>query len=275
MKNEWQDNPIGVFDSGVGGLTVLKELIGAVPFENVIYFGDTARVPYGTKSRESVIKYSGEIVEFLVDKKVKLILAACNTVSSLALPVIRKAARVPVIGVLEPGARCAVKLSKTGKIGVIGTTATINSCAYEKALRKYCPGISVVSQACPLFVPLIEEGWTDKKITREIVKEYLAPFVNSEVDTVILGCTHYPLIKKIIKQELGSGVQIVDSATAVAMEVGTVLKKQGLERKSSEPGYRKFYVSDAPAKFKKLGGLFMGMEIVRVEKVAIDDWCKK
>ena len=205
MKKDLRNNPIGVFDSGVGGLTVVRELVKALPSEDVLYFGDTARVPYGTKSKQSVVKFSGEIVDFLIKKNVKMILVACNTASAVALESLRKKTKIPVIGVIDSGAFAAVSASKNKRIGVIGTTATVKSCAYKTAVGRYFKNAAVVQKACPLFVPLVEEGWVKKRITEDIAREYLAHLKKTGCDTVILGCTHYPLIKNVIKKNSRQG----------------------------------------------------------------------
>lgn len=284
MINDLQNNPIGVFDSGVGGLTVVKELIKILPHENIIYFGDTARVPYGTKSKDTVIKFSGEIVHFLTGKNVKLILVACNTASAVALDTLRKkvnphtnklsigaGVKVPVIGVIESGAVSAVSNSKNRKIGVIGTEATIKSKAYEKSIKKIAGNYKIVNCACPLFVPLAEEGWTGKKISRTIAGEYLKYIKKSGIDTLILGCTHYPLLKKVIGKVLGKNIKLIDSAAAIAKKVKNILENKKMLNRSAHIGYKRFFVSDAPEKFKKLGRIFLGKKILTVSKVNIEE----
>jgi len=270
MNRNSSNDPIGVFDSGVGGLTVVRELIRALPYENIVYFGDTARVPYGTKSRQSVVKFSCEIVDFLLKKNVKLILVACNTASAVALDSLRKKTRIPVVGVIGSGAAAAVAASRNGRIGVIGTTATVKSGAYKEAIGRRSGKASVVQRACPLFVPLVEEGWLGKKITEDIAFEYLKPLKKTGCDTVILGCTHYPLIKNVIAKQLGGGITLVDSATEVAKKVEAILSEKGLLKKDGRHGEKHFYVSDAPEKFRKLGKIFLGKEIAGVAKVDIE-----
>ncbi|MEW6556456.1 MAG: glutamate racemase [Elusimicrobiota bacterium] len=269
MKNRLQNSPIGVFDSGVGGLTVVKELLKILPSENIIYFGDTARVPYGTKSKESVIKFSKEIADFLIQKHIKMLLVACNTASSVALDVLRKKIKIPVIGVIDSGVSAAVSFTKKNKIGVIGTEATIKSGAYKKQIKRISPNCKVVNRACPLFVPLVEEGWINKKITIEIAQEYLYPLRTFGVDTVILGCTHYPLIKEVIQKVLGNKITLVDSASTVSLKVKQILKNQKILNTDKKHGYLKFFVSDAPEKFKKLGKLFLNKKIVSVSKIDV------
>ncbi|OQA91668.1 MAG: Glutamate racemase [Elusimicrobia bacterium ADurb.Bin231] len=270
MKKNLCDKPIGVFDSGMGGLTVVKELLGTIPCENIIYFGDTARVPYGTKSKESVIRFSNEIVDFLLQKKVKLILVACNTASAVALVSIRKKTDVPVMGVIESGAAAAAAMTRNGKIGVIGTTATINSGAYKKEIKSLDRNIKVIEQACPLFVPLVEEGWISQKITRDVAEKYLSKVKYSGADTIILGCTHYPLIKKVIADALGNKIRVVDSATEIAKKVKDILKERNILNETGKQGYRKFYVSDAPEKFKRLGRLFLGRTVSSVFRINVE-----
>ena len=215
-----RDSAIGIFDSGIGGLTVLHKIIEALPRENTVYLGDTARSPYGTKSVETVLRYSFENSEFLVDKGVKLLVVACNTSTAIALRPVRERLTIPVIGVIEPGVRRAVKTSRSKKVGVIGTDATIQSGAYTRALKAADPNIEVYSRACPLLVPLVEEGWTDNAVVEMTVKTYLGSLKQSGIDTLILGCTHYPLLKKAIRKFMGKGVLLVDSAEEVALEVG-------------------------------------------------------
>jgi len=262
MKNS--ERPIGIFDSGLGGLTVFKSVRRLMPRENIIYFGDTARVPYGTKSKEAVIAFSKEITALLSDRGVKLIIVACNTASSLALDEVRKISKVPVIGVIEPGARAAAAVTVNNRILVTGTTATISSGAYRVALKKLKPGAKVYEKACPLFVPLVEEGWCSKDLTELVACEYLAPLKKKDFDTVILGCTHYPLLKKVIARVLGGGVKIVDSAAAAASEAKTNLVSIKLLNASGSGGAR-FIASDAPEKFKALALRLLGIKIGSVE----------
>lgn len=263
-----QDNPIGVFDSGIGGLTVLQKIIEVLPRENTVYLGDTARAPYGTKSTEIVLRYSFENTDFLVEKDVKLIVVACNTSTAVALEPLRKKLSVPVIGVIDPGVARALNNSKKKKVGVIGTEATIQSGAYTRALKAKDPSVEVYSRACPLFVPLAEEGWTDNAIVEMTVKVYLESLRQSGIDTLILGCTHYPLLKKVIRKYMGNGVKLVDSAEEVAKNVGAVLKKQSLARRVGK-GTHGFFVTDAPDRFVKVGRRFLGEKVesaVRIER---------
>jgi glutamate racemase len=263
-----RDNPIGVFDSGIGGLTVLQKIIEVLPRENTVYLGDTARAPYGSKSTETVLRYSFENTEFLVEKAVKLVVVACNTSTAVALESLREKLAVPVIGVIEPGVRRALGISKKKKIGVIGTEATIQSGAYTKALRAKDPSVEVYSRACPLFVPLAEEGWTENAIVELTVKTYLASLRQSGIDTLILGCTHYPLLKGAIHKFMGGTVRLIDSAEEIAKEVGALLRRKSLARKNGK-GAHSFFVTDAPDRFIKVGRRFLGENVesaVRIER---------
>ncbi|MDD5044650.1 MAG: glutamate racemase [Candidatus Omnitrophica bacterium] len=264
MKNR----PIGIFDSGIGGLTVVKEVMRHLPSEDIIYFGDTARVPYGIKSNETVIRFSIENILFLLKSNVKLICVACNTVSSVALPVIKNHFKVPIVGVISPGAREAVYASQNKRIGVIGTRATIRSCAYENEIKGLEPAAVVKVQACPLFVPLVEEGWFEGGVVRSIAEAYLAPLKASRVDTVILGCTHYPLLKPVIKKVMGDNTVLIDSAKQVATEVKEILASEGLLNKQGR-GKQKFYVSDNPEWFTSIAGRFLGKDVKNVNKATV------
>ncbi len=257
--------PVGVFDSGIGGLTVAREVIRQLPHESVIYFGDTARVPYGPKSPDTVRRYSREIAGFLQEQGVKSIIIACNTATAHALTVLREEFDMPVIGVVEPGARAAVAATREGRIGVIGTVGTIKSGAYERAIRALNPDVVITARACPLFVPLVEEGWTDHDATRLIAREYLAPFVAADIDTLVLGCTHYPLLKPLLLAVLGPDVALIDSAEETAAEAARTLGDAQLTAASgAEPTYR-FIASDDPLQFLQLGQRFLGGTIEGVE----------
>ena len=259
--------PIGVFDSGIGGLTVVKALIEDLPSESIIYFGDTARVPYGTKSKSTIVKFSLENVEFLLRFGVKCIVIACNTSSSWALPTLRKYFKVPIVGVIRPGALAAVRQTKNKRIGVIGTNATIHSRAYEIAIQRIDPTIKVVSQSCPLFVPLVEEGWLNGSICREVAQRYLEPLTRHHIDTLILGCTHYPLLAQTIQKVLGPGVTLVDSAKQTVTEVrGVLMGSDALCDQRTHPRYR-FFVTDEPTHFNRIGHQFLGRVIGSVERV--------
>src|SRR5579864_6409421 len=262
------DRPIGVFDSGIGGLTVLKALTDALPGEDFIYLGDTARLPYGTKSNEVIIRYSKENTEFLLAKGIKMLVVACNTSSAVALDAIASDTMVPVIGVIEPGARAAVKASRNGKIGVIGTEATIASGAYTRALQQLRPGVEIYTRACPLLVPLVEEGWTDNAIAEQTVAYYLEGLKTSGIDTLLLGCTHYPLLRDLFRRVLGPGVRIVDSAGATAI----VVRERVGELRLARPrglGTQSFFVTETPDRFVRVGRRFLGPQVetaVRLER---------
>jgi glutamate racemase len=258
---------IGVFDSGVGGLTVFKELIRQLPYEDIVYFGDTARVPYGIKSKETVIRFSIENILFLLKQEVKLICVACNTVSSVALPIIKSHFRVPLVGVITPGVREAVYATQNKHIGVIGTRGTIESHTYENEIRQLDPAIKVTAVACPLFVPFAEEGWLTGSEVLSIAKKYLQPLKKARVDTVILGCTHYPLLKPVIKKVLGGEVALIDSAKQVAIEVKKILATEGILNTAPRKSRRKFYVSDNTKWFSSVAERFLGAPLADVEKV--------
>ncbi len=264
---EGDSRPIGVFDSGLGGLTVVKELFKVLPKENIVYFGDTARVPYGTKSRETIIRYSREIVDILLKKKVKMIVVACNTASSLALDVLQKECPVSILGVIDPGARKAALSTKSKKVGIIATQSTVKSGKYAKRLQSFEPKVSVLSQPCPLFVPLVEEGWFDHDITYRVAKEYLSDFKKEGVDTLILGCTHYPLLKNTIARVMGKKVTLIDSAFEVAMEVKEILASQGLLRQQKQAPHHLYLVSDEPEIFKYRAVRFLGANVINVKRV--------
>jgi len=258
------DAPIGVFDSGIGGLTVARSVIQQLPHESLIYFGDTARVPYGPKSPDTVQRYSREIATFLQGEGVKAIVVACNTATAHALATLRAEFEMPIIGVVEPGARAAVAASRTRRIGVIGTVGTIKSGAYERAIRALSPDVSILARACPLFVPLVEEGWIDHEATRLVAREYLAPFVDAEIDTLVLGCTHYPLLAPLLGELLGPDVRLIDSAAETAAEAARTLGTERMLAGGDEPTYR-FVASDDPLMFLQLGQRFLGGAIEGVE----------
>lgn len=260
------NRPIGIFDSGLGGLTVVKELVAALPKENLVYFGDTARVPYGTKSRETIIRYSREIVEVLLKYKVKMIVVACNTASSLALDVLKRECPVPVVGVIDPGVRKAALSTKSKKIGIIATQSTVKSGKYTQRLNDFQPHLHIVSQPCPLFVPLVEEGWLEHDITRRIAQEYLNGLKKMGIDTLILGCTHYPLLKKTIGRVMGKKVALIDSAREVAMEVKDILQKTNMLRTAFGKAHYLYLVSDEPNIFKYRAVSFLGKSVKNVKR---------
>ena len=258
--------PIGVFDSGIGGLTVVKALLEGLPSESIVYFGDTARVPYGTKSKTTIVKFSLENVEFLLRFGVKCIVIACNTSSSWALPTLRKYFKVPIIGVIRPGALAAVRRTRNKRVGVIGTSATIKSRAYETVIERLDPRIAVFSQHCPLFVPLVEEGWLNGSVCREVARRYLEPLRRQRIDTLILGCTHYPLLTSTIQRVLGEGVVLVDSAQQTADEVRGVLSGTDMLCDPRHPPRYRFFVTDEPTHFARIGHRFLGRVIDSVER---------
>ena len=259
---------IGIFDSGIGGLTVLHALAQALPTEELIYLGDTGRFPYGTKSAETIVRYSIESCDFLIDKGIKALVVACNSASATALATLRARYRVPVVGVIEPGARAAVARTRTGKVGVIGTEATIASGAYTQALRSLHDRLEIYTRACPLLVPLAEEGWTDGPIATEVAGAYLASLTKSGIDTLILGCTHYPLLRGVIAAAMGPAVGLVDSAEETAREVAELLAPHALRRPSGT-GLDSFFVTDVPDRFIRVGQRFLGARVesaVRIER---------
>jgi len=258
---------IGIFDSGVGGLTVFKEIERLLPREDIFYLGDTARVPYGTKSAETVEQYALEAGAFLVDQGVKILVVACNTASAVALPALRERFNLPVVGVIEPGSRSAAK-SRNGRIGVIGTEGTIGSGRYEEAITGFLPNARVFSTACPLFVPLAEEGWAEHQVAQLAAREYLQPLKQSGIDTLVLGCTHYPLLRKTLQQEMGDEVDLVDSAEATATTVADLIHQQGLAR-TKDGGSHVFFVTDVPTRFVRVGQAFLGHELTQVKQVRI------
>lgn len=261
--------PVGVFDSGVGGLTVLRELTRLLPNERFLYFGDTARVPYGAKSPETVRRYAREVTAFLRARGVKAIVVACNTASSVALPDVRREARVPVLGVIEPGAEAAARATRTKRVGVIGTQATVASRAYERALRRRDRRIRASSRACPLFVPLAEEGWGRKPAALAIARAYLAPLRARGVDTLILGCTHYPILKGVIARVMGPRVRIVDSARTAAMALRALLRERAMLAPPARRGATAYFVTDDPTRFRRVAERFLGRGARNVRRVSV------
>ncbi|MEW6411587.1 MAG: glutamate racemase [Candidatus Zixiibacteriota bacterium] len=269
-----REAPIGVFDSGVGGLTVLKEIFNLLPFEDCVYFGDVGRTPYGGRSKDIITQFTRQDVAFLIEQKVKFIVSACNTASSVALPEIKRDYPVEMIGVIEPGARAAAERTKGGKIGIIGTHATIGSNAYAKCIHEIDPKLKVFSLACPLFVPLAEEGYIDKEATYLIASDYLQTMKDVDVDTLVLGCTHYPLLKHVIGDVMGDNVQLIDSAEETARVVNELLSEMNLlnPHASQTPcpeGETKYFVSDVPERFSGVASRFLGREVSRITRVDI------
>lgn len=264
--------PIGIFDSGVGGLTVVKEIIHQLPKEKLIYFGDTARVPYGSKSKETVTVYSRQIIKFLLSKGVKAIVIACNTASALALDTVSKEVDIPIVGVVKPGAKAAAETTRNGKIGVIGTEATIRSGLYDSFLRATNPELKVYGQPCPLFVPLVEEGWLDDPVTKEVAKRYIGNLQECDIDTLVLGCTHYPLLRPIIHEIAGKQVVLVNPAYETAKCLKEVLSLKKLER-MAEGSFKEsdhiFYVSDGAEKFRAFANSILPCEMIETKDVNI------
>ncbi|MGH7700668.1 MAG: glutamate racemase [Gemmatimonadales bacterium] len=260
--------PLGVFDSGIGGLTVARALFERLPRESVIYFGDTARVPYGPKSPDTVRRYSGEILAYLLRRGVKAVVVACNTSTAHALDYLKRQSPVPMVGVIEPGARAAVAATRTGAVGVIGTAGTIASGAYERAIKALRPDARVHAHACPLFVPLVEEGWFDHPAAELIAREYLEPLKQARVDVLVLGCTHYPLLKPLLGRVMGPGVTLVDSAEETAKVVAEELAARGLLTEGGSHDHT-FVVSDDEPHFRKVGARFLGEKLRKVEVVPL------
>lgn len=263
------ESPIGIFDSGVGGLTVFRALERRLPNESLIYLGDTGRVPYGTRSVETVQRYAREDAAFILSKNVKAIVIACNTASALAASHLREQISIPVLGVVSPGARGAIETTRNGYIGVIATEATVASGAYERAMLQMRAGLEIISRACPLFVPLAEEGWINHPVTRQVAEEYLAELRASRVDTLVLGCTHYPILLPVIEQVMGDRISYIDSGEAVAGEVARLLDEQGLLRKSDARRTEQFYVTDSAARFRRVAELFLGRSLDVVNTVEL------
>ena len=260
---------IGVFDSGIGGLTVVRALMERLPFENIIYFGDTARVPYGIKSVETINSYAAQITEFLLKKDVKLLVVACNTMAAVAYQTIKDLSPVPVLEVIDASARDAAKETTTKSIGVIGTPATINSNAYARAIHLLDKEVKIFSQACPLFVPLVEEGWFDHPATRLIAQEYLKPVLAEQIDTLVLGCTHYPLLKSLLQEIVGPKIKLIDSAEAMAETTVDLLNRLHLGNQNQQPPRYLFCVSDVPYRFQTIGERFLGRTLGQVELVRL------
>lgn len=260
-------NPIGVFDSGLGGLTVVKAIRAILPSEDIYYFGDLARLPYGTKSPEQIIRFSVENTEFLLRRRVKAVVIACNSSASAAFQLLRKKYLIPIVDVITPAVREAVLASTSGRIGLIATRATVESGAYEKALRELSPKARVTSEACPLFVPLVEEGMASDRITSLMAERYLRPLIRKRVDTLILGCTHYPLLSRVIRQVLPRGVHLVDSARPTVQGLAEILIQRGLKNPGKKKGGLSIFVSDKPRRFTEIGERFLGETLTHVEVV--------
>ena len=270
MNHTNKQKPIGVFDSGIGGLTVAKRLASTLPNENIIYFGDTARVPYGSKSNSTVIEYSIQNTKFLLQKNIKALVVACNTASSTAIPDLKKMFDIPIIGMIEPGSKMALEKTKSNKIGVIGTRATVGNLAYSTEIKKLNHSAEVFEKPCPLFVPLAEEGWVKHQATFEIAEEYLKELREYKIDTLVLGCTHYPILSDVIQEVVGKNVSLIDSGVASSEVIKAELVKLDLLSNSKTTGSQEYYVSDIPSKFKEVAELFLGREIDHVHKVDLE-----
>ena len=269
-----RDAPVGVFDSGVGGLTVAREIMRNLPSEKIVYFGDTARVPYGSKSKETVIRYSRQIIRFLQEQQVKTIVVACNTARAFALDTVRDEFDIPIIGVIESGAKVAAARTRNKRVGIIGTVGTVGSGIHAQYLKKLDPEITVFGKACPLFVPLVEEGWLHDPVTVEVASRYLKELQDKDVDTLILGCTHYPLIRSTIRQVMGEEVCLVNPAYETALELGKLLEEQGLSSTGTEQKefpYR-FYVSDLADEFKEFANSILPYDVEMTKKIDIEKY---
>ncbi len=264
--------PIGVFDSGVGGLTVAREIMRQMPEESIVYFGDTARVPYGSKSKDTIVGFSRQIVKFLQTKNVKAIVIACNTASAFALKTIQDEVSIPVIGVIKPGAKVASEATKNGKIGVIGTIGTVNSNIYTHYLHELNPEIQVFSKACPLFVPLVEEGWIYDSVTIEVAERYFSELKGYGIDTLVLGCTHYPLIRHVLQKVIGETVTLVNPAYETARRLKTVLLEENLLADRTKVGEHLFYVSDGAERFKTFANTILPCNVQATKDINIEQY---
>lgn len=264
--------PIGVFDSGIGGLTVAKEIMDILPNEDIVYFGDTARVPYGNKSKETIVKFSLQISRFLETKDVKAIVIACNTASAFALEAVKDKFNIPIIGVISPGARAAVKNTVNNKIGIIGTEGTVSSGAYSKKISSIRNDFEIFSTACPLFVPIAEEGWSEKRVSYMIAEEYLDSIKALGIDTLVMGCTHYPLLNKVVQDVMGEKVALINPAKETALELKEALEYLKIKNTDEKIGSHKYYVSDNSSKFKKVGEMFLNKEIEDILEIDIEKY---
>ena len=271
MEEDCKDRPIGIFDSGIGGLTVAREIMNTLPGESILYLGDTARVPYGIRSPETVVRYATESALFLLEKGIKILVVACNTVSAIGLEKLKSLSPVKVIGVLLPGVQAAVNSTRSGRIGIIGTEATIRSGAYQEAILDLLPMADVFGLPCPLFVPIVEEGLLEGPITDLIVERYLRELKQKNVDTLVLGCTHYPLLKQAVRKFLGEEISLIDSAVETARVVTETLENEGLLCPKEGRAENRFYVTDSPERFRSIGENFLGRKISNIEKVFLPE----
>ena len=269
IRNPQSEAPIGIFDSGVGGLTVFRAIEQRLPDESLIYLGDTARIPYGVRSAATIERYALECANFIQSRGVKAIVIACNTASALAANYLRSKSSLPIIGVIRPGSRSAVAQTRSGHIGVIATEATVASGAYERAMLAIGNGLEITSRACPLFVPLAEEGWVDHPVTRQVAEEYLAELRSTGIDTLVLGCTHYPILRPVIEQTMGDAIKYIDSGEAVADTLAALLEAENIECKSGRQRTEEFYVTDSAARFRRVAEIFLGRPLESVEKVEL------
>lgn len=267
--NPTSDAPIGIFDSGVGGLTVVRAIEQRLPNESLVYLGDTARIPYGVRSPATIERYALECASFVQARGVKAIVIACNTASALAANYLRSRFDLPITGVIRPGSRRAVEKTRNGHIGVIATEATVSSGAYERAMLAIRSGLEITSRACPLFVPLAEEGWQNHAVTRQVAEEYLAELKSSHVDTLVLGCTHYPILRPVIEQTMGDHISYVDSGEAVADQIARMLEECDLLRKDALPRVEEFYVTDSAERFRRVAERFLGRTLESVDTVKL------
>lgn len=265
------DRPIGVFDSGIGGLTVLNEIMEQLPSEDIIYFGDTARIPYGTRSQDTVKKYAFQCIKFLLSKDIKAIVIACNTASAVALKDAIKSFNIPIIGVIEPGAKASIESTKNNKIGIIGTSGTINSESYQRYIRRKNNSMEVIGVSCPLFVQIVEEGWEDTDVAMLTAEKYLMELKEHNIDTLVLGCTHYPILRYTLSKVMGKNVVLVNPAYETAKEVKNILAEKEMLREGIHNPKYEFYVSDDPEKFRRIGGNFLRREIHNIQKVDIEN----
>lgn len=265
------NRPIGIFDSGVGGLTVMREVMEQLPYENIIYLGDTARIPYGSKSDQTIRKYANQCSSFLKSKDVKTIVIACNTASSIALEFVQKNFDLPIIGVIDPGARSAAASTENGRIGVIGTIATINSNAYQQKIMEYLHDAEVIGIPCPLFVPIVEEGWEYSNVAELTAEKYLEELIEHEVDTLVLGCTHYPILRHTIKNVVGPNIKLVNPAYETARDLKKLLTDRNMLNENHKSARYEYYASDAPERLRRIGGNFLKKEIDNLYEIAIDN----
>lgn len=273
METILKNAPIGVFDSGVGGLTVMREISRQLPQENIVYFGDTARVPYGSKSKNTIIRFSEQIIRFLKTKQVKAIVIACNTASALALDEVKKNTNIPILGVVTPGARAAVAATVTKKIGIIGTEATVRSGVYTQCIQEMEAEAEVIEKACPLFVPLVEEGFREHHVTEEIIDFYLSSMKESNIDTMILGCTHYPLLRSRIREYMGQSIQIVNPAYETAMDLKAILNSMDLNNNGlDKTSTYSFYVSDTAEKFQVFANAVLPFDVRKTNIINIEEY---